>query len=178
VLKNGGIQSLNDLANLKNLKILCIALEDIADLSPLAGLEALEKIDLRQNPIEDVSPLASLPALRELYLYETRVFDLTPLSSCAMLENVDAGKTRIASMAAFHGMESMRILSMMGTPLQTLSGGESLTRLEEIRLSSVADGDLRPLLTLPRLKDAYLGEALRQAAKEQLEGATFTVHDS
>ena len=177
-LNNGGLQSLNDLAGLKNLKIICIAFEDIADLSPLSSLAALETIDLRQNPVEDISPLASLSALRSLCLFETRVFDLSSLAVCARLENVDVGKTWITSMAALNGIANVRILYMMDAPLQTLSGIESFTRLEEIHVSSVADGDLSPLLTLPRLKDVYLGEALRQAAEEQLESAAFTVHDS
>lgn len=175
---NGGLKSLNDLAGLKNLRTICIAFEDIADLSPLSGLVALEKIDLRHNPVEDISPLASLSALRSLCLFETRVFDLSSLAVCARLENVDVGKTWITSMAALNGIASMRILYMMDAPLQTLSGIESFTRLEEIHVSSVVDGDLRPLLPLSRLKNVYLGEALRQAADEQLEGAAFTVHDS
>jgi len=81
-------------------------------------------------------------------------------------------------MTALNGMTNLRVLYMMDAPLQELAGIESFTRLEEIHISSVADGDLRPLLTLPRLKALYLGEALQQAAEEQLAEAAFTVHES
>ncbi len=175
VIKNGGITSLRDLAKLKNLKVIRIALQDITDLSPLSGLTALETVDLRHNPVADVSPLASSPALRELCLFETRVSDLSSLSVCTMLENVSAGKTRITSMTAFEGIESIRSLSLTDTPLQTLSGVEKLAGLEKIDLSNVADGDLRPLLALQGLKEVYLGEALRQAAEENLNQAVFSI---
>lgn len=63
----------------------------------------------------------------------------------------------------------------MNTPIQTLSGIEDFVDLKKINLSYVADGDLRPLLDLPNLKEVYLGEALRQAAEEELKDATFTI---
>lgn len=175
LLKNGGITSLEDLAKLKNLKVIRIALEDITDLSPLSGLTALETVDLRHNPVADISALASLPGLRELCLFETRVSDLSSLSVCSMLENVEVGKTQITSMAAFEGIESMRSLSMMKTPIKTLSGIEDFVNMEKLRISDVADGDLRPLLALPKLKEACLDESLRQAANNILKQAAFRV---
>lgn len=175
VVKNGGLKSLEDLTKLKNLKVIRIAMEDITDLSPLSGLKALETVDLRHNPVVDVSPLASLPMLHDLCLFETRVSDLSSLSVCSILENIEVGKTQITSMDAFEGIKSMRSLSVMNTPIQTLSGIEDFVDLKKINLSYVADGDLRPLLDLPNLKEVYLGEALRQAAEEELKDATFTI---
>ena len=175
VLKNGGLKSLEDLAKLSNLKILRIAMENISDLTPLSGLETLEIIDLRHNPIKDISPLSALPALRDLCLYETRVSDLSSLSTCLMLENVEVGKTQITSIAAFEGIKSMKSLSMMNIPLQTLSGIENFVHLEKINVSDVADGDLRPLLALPSLREAYFNETLREAAEDMLKQASFSI---
>jgi len=175
VLKNGGLTSLSDFAMLKNLKVLRVAMEDVEDLSPLSSLAALEVLDLRQNPIEDVSPLAALLSLRELCLYDTRVSDLTPLAACALLGTLDAGKTRVVSMEAFAGLARIRNLSMMDAPLESLSGIETLIRLERLGLSSVSDGDLRPLLSLPWLEEARLGDALRGAAEADLGDAGFRI---
>lgn len=173
VLKNGGIRSLGDLAKLKSLRRLHIALENINDLSPLEGLSSLEHIDLRHNPVEDISPLAALPALQGLFVYNTHISDFSVLSSCPMLENLVVGKTYITSMAAFAGIKNLKYLFMQQTFLQTLSGIEEFTYLEQIGLSSVADGDLSPLMALPRLKEAHLDEALRQAAEADLQQAQF-----
>lgn len=174
-IKNGGLNSLKDLTKLKNLKEIRIVFEDITDLSALRGLEALEIIDLRHNPIKDVSPLAKLPALRYICLFDTRVSDISSLSACKMMENIDAGDTLITSMTAFEGIKSIRSLSLMGTPIKTLSGLKDFIGLEKIRLSDVSDGDLRPLLALPNLKEVYLDETLRQSAEDQLKHAGFKI---
>lgn len=175
VLKNGGISSLEDIARLKNIKVIRIALEDISDVSPLSGLTALEIIDFRHNPISDVSALASLPLLRDLCLYETGVADLSSLSGCLMLENIDLGKTHVSSIKDLQGITNLKTLYMVDTPLQTLSGIEALPRLEKLSLSAVADGRLRPILDLPQLKELHLDESLRQSAEQDLKDAKFSV---
>jgi hypothetical protein len=175
VLKNGGLSSLKDLAKCKNLRTVRIVLEDITDVSPLAGLSSLETLDLRHNPLEDVSPLASLPALKLVSLFETHVSDLSPLSACIMLENVDVGKTWITSPQALDGLFGIRELYMRETPLTTLSGIESFTRLEVVEISNVADNDLGPLLSLPQLREAILHEGIRAAADATLSDAVFTI---
>lgn len=176
VLKNGGLTSLDDLSQCKNLRTVRIVLEDLTDISPLAGLESLETVDLRHNPLADVSPLGSLPALKLLSLYETHVSDLSSLSGCKMLENVDIGKTWITSFETLEGLTSIRELYMRETPLQTLSGIESLTYLEVVELSTVADGDLSPLLALPQLKEAILYDSLWDVGKATLNDVSFTVN--
>lgn len=174
-VRNGGIRSLGDLAMLKNLRGARIAVQDIRDLAPLGELRALQQVDLRHNPIEDVAPLASLPALRDLCLFGTRVSDLSALSSCPTLESLDVGKTSAASMAAFTGITSLRSLHMRQASLKTLAGIEAFTHLEQIGLGDVADGDLSPLLSLPRLKEAQLDAGLREAAEADLRQAHFTI---
>jgi len=175
VLKNGGLTSLEDLTGCKNLTTVCIVLEDITDVSPLAGLNSLNTVDLRHNPLEDVSPLGSLPALKLLNLFETHVSDLSSLSECKMLKNVDVGKTWITSFDALKGLTNVRELYMRETPLDSLSGIESLSYLEIVELSDVTDGDLSPLLALPTLREAILYDSLWDAGKATLQDAAFTV---
>ncbi len=175
VLKNGGLSSLDDLAQLKNLKTVRIALQDLTDISALSGLRSLETVDLRHNPLEDISPLATLPALKLLSLFETHVSDLSALSGCKMLENVDIGKTWVTSFQALDGLISIRELYMRETPLQTLAGIEAFGNLKVIELSNVADDDLAPLLALPQLKEVRLDETLQDAAETTLTDTVFTI---
>ncbi|HWR61968.1 MAG TPA: protein kinase [Clostridia bacterium] len=175
IVKNGGIRSLRDLARLKNLHGLHIALQDISKLSPLEELSSLEQIDLRHNPVEDVSPLAALPALRSLCLYATGVNDLSVLEGCSLLENIDAGGTLITSMTAFKGIEGLKYLHIRKTPIKSLAGIEEFAYLEQFVLGSVADGDLSPLLKLPKLREAHLDGALRKAAETDLKQARFRI---
>ena len=174
-VKNGGLRSLNDITKLKNLSTLCVALEDIEDITPLSEAPALEYVDLRHNPLEDVSPLSAAKTLRNLCLFGTRVSDLSALAACPFLENVDVGKTHVTSMTAFSGMENLKFLFMMGVPLESLAGVEQYDELEQIGISSVGDGDLSPLKSLPRLKVVSLGEDLRRDAEATLGQVTFSV---
>lgn len=174
-IKNGGIQSLEDLAQLSNLKAVHIALQDIVDLSPLAGLSSLEIVDLNHNPIADVSPLAKVYSLRQLSVYETHVSDFSPLAACPLMESIEAGKTRVTSMQAFAGINCLRQLMLPQTALESLDGIASLTSLEQVGLGSVRDRDLTPLLSLPLLKEVTLDETLREDAARDLPEAPFQI---
>ena len=172
---NGEIQSLQDVAKLKNLNRLNIVLQDISDLAPLKNLRQLEQVELKHNPIEDVSPLNGLADLRYLYLYDTYITDLSVLSDCPKLYNLVVGYTNITSLDAFTGIKSLTCLHAEQLSLKSLSGIEKYTSLEEIGLSRVLDGDLTPLLLLPNLKKVYLGEDLKEAAQKIAYACKFEI---
>ncbi len=172
---NGGIRSLEDLSQLKHLKIVRISLQDIVDLSPLSELGALEIVDLSHNPIESVTPLSGLYSLRELGVFESRVSDFAVLASCPLLETIDAGATRVASLDAFAGVTSLTCLKLRKTTLDTLDGIGALAGLKQLELTSVRDRNLAPLLTLPLLESVFLSEDLRKQAERDLGGATFQI---
>lgn len=173
--KNGGIRSLDDLKQLKNLRIIHIALQDITDLSALSELYSLEIVDLNHNPIESVAPLASVSSLRDLSVYDSRVSDFTALAACKLLENIDAGNSRIVSMQAFAGITGLKQLIARQTSLDNIRGIEAFSGLERVGFSSIADHDLTPLASLPRLAEVYLDEALREDAARDLPNPDFQI---
>lgn len=172
---NGGIRSLQDMSGLKNIRKLNIALQNITDLAPLSELDQLEQIELKHNPIEDLSPLKAMPSLRQLYLFDTCISDLSVLADCPRLENLVVGKTNITSVTAFAGIKNLTYLYAEENTLETLAGIEEYTRLQEIGLTGVADGDLSPLLSLPQLKKVVLGEAMREEAQSIASKAGFEI---
>ena len=111
-------------------------------------------------------------------MFDTRVSDLSPLAECPLLNNLDVGGTFVTSVASLRGCDAIRWLKLSKAPLQTLEGIEALPALAEIELSQVADGDLTPLLTLPKLQKATLGEGLRELAQSTLGGAAFAIEYS
>ena len=174
-IRNGGIRSLEDLSQLKHLKIVRISLQDIVDLSPLSELGALEIVELSHNPIERVAPLGGLYSLRELGVFESRVSDFSALASCPLLETIDAGATRVSSLDAFAGITSLTCLKLRKTTLDTLDGIDALAGLKRLELTSVRDQNLAPLLTLPLLESVLLSEDLRAQAGRDLGDATFQI---
>ena len=174
-LKNGGIQSLDDLKQLSHLDAIHIGLQDITDLSALSELTSLEIIDLNHNPIENVAPLASLSSLRDLSVYDSHISDFTPLYACHLLENIDAGRSRVTSMQAFAGITSLKQLIIRQASLSSIQGIELLPGLERVGFSSVQDHDLTPLAALPQLTEVFLGEELRADATRDLPDPNFKI---
>lgn len=85
----GPITSLQDLKLLPNLRILCLAAQQIQDISPLRLLPELRQVELRLNPVSDITPLAGLENLTMIGLNSNPVTDIAPLISCRALQWVD-----------------------------------------------------------------------------------------
>ncbi|MGN0413916.1 MAG: protein kinase [Agathobacter sp.] len=68
---HGPIESLEDLRNMPNLRIVCIEAQQITDLSPMEDLDNLEKISMSNNSFSDISPLAGKEFLKEVYIIDT-----------------------------------------------------------------------------------------------------------
>ena len=66
-------------------------------------------------------------------------------------------------------------LNLYQLTFDTLDGIEQLRRLKFIEFDSVVDGDLSPLLALPELETALLGEGLRVNAEVIEAQAHFTI---
>lgn len=175
VIRNGGIRSLDDLTQLRHLKILHIALQDINDLTPLAELTSLEIVDLIHNPLESITPLAGLDSLRVLCVFDSYISDFSALADCKLLEEIDAGKTRVTSLSAFSGISGLRRLMLRGTTLDSLDGIASISGLEAISLDTVRSHDLTPLNQLLLLQEASFGEDMREDAARDLPNAAFQI---
>ncbi len=172
-LQNGGIRSLQDIAMLKNLKVLNITLQNITDVTPLKDLNSLEAIELKHNPIKEVSALKNLPALQRIQFYDTRISDISVLSNCPRLDNLAVGMTNIKSLDAFAGLERLCCLDASGITLESLAGIEKFPYLQEISFYSVEDQDLGPLLALPQLKKVSLNRSMKEAGEKVAEAADF-----
>lgn len=172
---NGGMRTLEDIIKLKNLISVQISVQEIEDLSPLAGLSHMEYLDIRHTPASDLSPLQNARALTELCVFGTQADTYAPLTACPRLQRIDAGGTPVSSISEFADIKNLTQLSLGKTTLPTLAGIERLTNLQSIRLDTVTDGDLTPLMKPPALREAQLPETLRTQAEQQLAGATFQI---
>lgn len=174
-MNSGAIKSLTDLAKLPNLQCVAVAMQQISDLTPLASLPQLRVVIVKNNPIEDISPLCELKQLERLSLFGALVDDFSPLADCPRLVDLDAGETLARTPAAFAGLSMLTNLNLYKLTFDTLAGIEQLQRLTFIEFSGVVDGNLSPLLMLPELETALLGESLRGNAKEIEAQASFTI---
>ena len=74
-----GIKDLTGLEKCKNLALLKLTKNQVADLKPLKDLVNLESLDLADNAIKDIAPLANLKGLQYIELSNNKVENLAPL---------------------------------------------------------------------------------------------------
>lgn len=127
-IQPGTIATLQDAAQLKNLRKLYVTRQPFGDLSPLRGLGKLQELDLRNNEsIMDVSPLQGKP-ITMLWINSSQVGDLSPLQGMPLAS-----------------------LSIGDIPAHDLSPLAGNSHLREMDISYMAVDSLAPLLTLPAL---------------------------
>jgi serine/threonine protein kinase len=174
-MEAGNITSLEDLTEMPNLKFITLAMQNISDISPLSGLNHLEMVTLKNNPITDISPLSGLQQLQSLSIFNTKVVDLSPLAACPKLTSLDVGDSLITTLDSVKNITGIKNLYLNKNEIDNLHGIEVLTKLQFFEITSVADGDLSPLLNLPNLKGLTIGEDMKKAVEQIQDKVTFTI---
>lgn len=89
--------------------------------------------------------------------------------------DLDAGGTLAHAPSAFAGLDLLTHLNLHKLTLDTLNGIDQFPRLQFIRLGGVVNGDLSPLLALPKLETVLLDESLRDEAESIEARAPFAI---
>lgn len=174
-MKAGTITSLDVLTKMPNLQSVSVSMQNIRDLTPLSGLTKLTTLLLKNNPIEDISPLGTLTSLERLSLFGAQIDDFSPLSRCTRLRDLDAGETFARTPEAFTALQSLTSLNLYKLMLDTVNGIDQLHNLTYIELFGVYDGNLTPLLLLPKLQNVLLDKSLQKPALSIEKQAQFTI---
>ncbi len=157
------ISNLRRLNTWRHLRVLILAGRGVRSLAGLENCRMLEELTLINLSLADLSPLRELAALRKL-----------------TLRMADSGMD-LAAIAGISGLKSFTIDSSAtdAAPvrLPTIRPLASASALEELTLreTTIEDGDLTPLLNLPKLRKVHLhsrigGDVeLLRAARPDLE---------
>jgi len=135
----GPITSLQDLKLLPNLRVLCLAAQQIKDISPLRSLPELYQVELRFNSVADITPLAGVEKLTRVGLNSNPVADITPLTGCGALKCLDlcsAGDYDGSAIARLGDLEFLDISNSTDSYLYL--GGKSITELK-LSFTSLTD---------------------------------------
>lgn len=132
-----------------------------SDLSPLTHLTSLRS--LRMKPplgVRSLNGIETMPWLAHLGIYRAQLEDTTALArlSSPVLTRLDLPSCRrLTSLADLSGLAGLRRLDVSESgDLTSLTPISSLTQLERLSLygsTTIADGNLTPLLTMSRLHD-------------------------
>jgi len=84
----GDLDDISDFRQLKNLRELSIAANQVEDISPLYRLHNLEYLDLSGNPVSNIKRIGALTNLKTLCIGGTLIDDISALNNCESLEQV------------------------------------------------------------------------------------------
>ncbi|WP_339147898.1 MULTISPECIES: leucine-rich repeat domain-containing protein [unclassified Sutcliffiella] len=121
-IRDAGIENLEGIHFLTELKTLDLRDNRITDIKPIGGLTKLVDLNLRGNQIADISTLTNFEDLRVLNLRNNLIEDISPLSKTAYLEDVNLRHNRIENIEALQDHEYLTIrLYLEGNPITDYS---------------------------------------------------------
>jgi internalin A len=132
------------------------------DLRPFAKLSSLENIGMAFTRLESLAGVERLPNLRRLSLGPiNRLETLDHLQGCSELRDLSIGPAKnLARVDTLSCHKYLAKLYLQACPnIESLQALKRLVNLEYFGLletTTVADGDLATLLTLPKLKHATI----------------------
>ena len=151
-LNNNLIADLSPLTELINLRNLRLYWNKISDLSPLASLIKLRGLGISHNLVSDLSPLAELTELQSLICWESSVSDLSPLAGLPKLNWVDLCGAKISDLSPLAGVTSLRSLKLFQNSISDLSPLAGLSGLERLEIHNNKVSDVSSLAELSNLK--------------------------
>lgn len=155
-----GIQNLNEiqnLVNLKSIKELHLQSNNIKDIDGLENLRTLKKLQLNDNNIENIFGLKNLENLEELDLSNNNIYEIKGLKNLRNLKILDLFNNHIKKISGLENQINLKNLILSKNQINYLDGLDSLVNLERLVLSSNEIKKIEGLEQLKNLKEIYLG---------------------
>jgi hypothetical protein len=156
-----GLRGLGRLTELEELRLELVGVSP-ANLKAFSRLTALRRLKL-DGPVKSLEGIEGMRELEHLFLYGPRMTDFAPLAGLPALAEVRIDHPRkLEDPSALGALPALRYLRFRAGTMTRLGWIPSIgflrdhPRLETLELidTAIADGDLEPLTTLPRLQFA------------------------
>ncbi len=119
-LQDCGLQDIQFLSNLTELRAINLNYNFITDLTPLEKLSKLERLGAAANQISDIRPLAALTDLFDLALDQNQIEDISALAGLSSLNQLGISDNQITDLSPLAGKENLMFLSVFGNPCRDL----------------------------------------------------------
>jgi len=111
ICNNKGIQYLDGIEQLTELKTLHLNFNQIEDINPLNELTKLKTLYLSSNKVQNLDALSELTQLEELAIQKNNVQDLSPLQTISSLKTLHARNNNIYD---FSILDDLRLENISG----------------------------------------------------------------
>ena len=174
-IRGDGIQNLDSIQSLSNLKNFIIESGSVNDLNGLKNLKNLEELDLWFDNLTSTEELGQLEDLKRLRIISNKLQHIGLPSSVDFL---DLSSLEISSLSNITGIESLsnvKNIEFMENKLKDLSGFENLTNIKSLVIKSSEVESIDELRSLSKLESLYLnGNAFEDfSALSYLEKLTY-----
>lgn len=149
VLTGNEVKDLSPLENCKQLETLYLHSNQIRSIKPLENCENLKHLVLDENPITDLSPLESMESLEIIELSADQVPTFQKLARLPNVQQLEFDLDTFHSFAGLPEMPKLRVIR--GAHVESLTGLEAFTSLENIENLSGPIDSLEPLQNLKNL---------------------------
>lgn len=123
-----GIKDYSTLENIPTLETLAVRSSGISDYTQFGGLTNIIELDLGEGGADDLSPLSGLTNLKKLYLDHSTLGDLSPLISLTSLEELYISYTNVEDISPLSSMTWLDSVDLHGNSITDISP-LALTRL-------------------------------------------------
>lgn len=153
----GGVTSLRDFANFKNLEYLGVSYNAVSSVDArLYRLRSLTELSFRGNYITDISTLGRMLKLEYIDISDNPVSDLSPLTALSHLNNLDISYCPVRDPAPVGALGALSELYCVQCCLTDVAFAAQLTSLEVLDLGGNDITDLSPLAGLGALRTLRL----------------------
>ncbi len=125
------ITDISALAELTNLRTLCLTFQDVEDISAVANMPNLYGLDIQSCLVSDLTPLAGLDRLEWLFAGYCRITDLSPLAGMTSLQSLGLYYNRVTDIEPLRGLTNLEYLNLQCNPIEDYSPIEDLD-IEEL----------------------------------------------
>lgn len=156
--ERGGIKSLDDLKQFKNLTKLTICYNSISDISGLRYTPSMQLLGLYANDISDISAITGLTNLKWLYLYNNRISSLSALSELSGLQQLYVQYNDISDLTPVKNLSALQELFVDYNNITDIAVIENLMNLHFFSAKYNHITDIAPVAHVPSLTDvSFIG---------------------
>ena len=128
----------------------------VTDLAWVAPLKQLKVLHMNEQPVADLTPLAAATALEDLSLISCRVAAWPEGLTLPRLKHLTMQCETFGSVAGLERETELIELHLFDTPVSDIALLAALTRMETLNLSRTAISSLEPLRAMTRLRSLVL----------------------
>lgn len=157
-VRNGQIESLDDLKYFTGLEYLWIHDNQIKDISALKYLKNLNYINLSHNQIENIEAIGELVNLESLYLVDNQIHDISILGNLKKLTCLSIGGNPIEDLSVIGTLTKLEDLGLWNLNMDNVEWLGELTNLKALNINNNRVTTIEPLSKLRRLEDLQVKE--------------------